>query len=248
MSPKGKRAAASLRLLRGFEMRLEGELVVLPAHAERLVALLAIRVRPQHRRNLAATLWTYSTESRAAASLRTTLWRTRQTLGDCVEVHGAMLALAPHVSVDLNDLVTQCRQLLDDDTGMSAEDVDPVDLDGELLPDWDEDWILLERERTHQLRIHALEAMCHELSLAGRPGPAIDAGLAAVAAEPLRETAQRTLIAAYLREGNVCEARRQYHAYIELLGDALGIEPSEPLRALLESAGARQDGRTNPAR
>ncbi|WP_162262009.1 BTAD domain-containing putative transcriptional regulator [Terrabacter sp. Soil810] len=237
-----------MKLLRGFEMRLDGRLVALPAPAERMVALLAIRARPQHRRNLAATLWMDSTESRAAASLRTALWRTRQTVGDCVEVRGAMLALAPHVSVDLNDLMNHSRRLLGDNTCISVEDVDPADLDGDLLPDWDEDWILFERERMRQLRIHALEAMCHKLSLVGRPGPAIDAGLAAVAAEPLRETAQRILIAAYLREGNVCEARRQYHVYSELLRDALGIEPSESLRALLKSAGTGHDGPASPAR
>ena len=42
----------------------------------------------------------------------------------------------------------------------------------------------MERERFHQLRLHALEALCDRLTTAGRYGEAIDAGLAAVTAEP----------------------------------------------------------------
>jgi DNA-binding SARP family transcriptional activator len=150
-----------------------------------------------------------------------------------------MLALASHVQVDLNDLIDHARLLLQNDSCVSGEDCDPGCLDGDLLPDWDDEWILLERERIRQLRIHALEALCHKLTLAGRAGPAVDAGLAAVAAEPLRESAQRILIATYLYQGNVSEARRQYRVYREQLWDALGIEPSETLRALVGIAAQR---------
>lgn len=116
---------------------------------------------------------------------------------------------------------------------LRPEDCDLGVLVGELLPDWDDDWIAFERARLRQLCVHALEALCRRLSLAGRDGRAIDAGLAAVAAEPLRESAQRVLISAHLREGNVTEARRQYPSYRELLWESLGIEPSESLRALV---------------
>ena len=39
---------------------------------------------------------------------------------------------------------------------------------GELLPDWYDDWVLLERERFRQLRLHALDALCDDLTRAGR--------------------------------------------------------------------------------
>ena len=80
----------------------------------------------------------------------------------------------------------------------------------DLLPDWNEDWVLIERERFRQARLHALEALCDRFSEAGRMMPAIQAGLAAVTADPFRESAHRALIRTHLREGNRSEALRQY--------------------------------------
>jgi DNA-binding SARP family transcriptional activator len=224
--------ALRLRVLCGFEARVDGKLIKLPSNVERVLAFLAIRNRPQYRATVASTLWLDSTEERAAANLRTALWKARQCVGEFIQLHGAQLSLNPGVHTDLVDLMNRTRRLLGDG-GLQADDSDPIGLDGDLLPDWDEEWIIFERERMRQLRIHALEALCHKLSLSGHPGPAIDAGLAAVAAEPLRESAQRVLIEAHLREGNIAEARRQYHLYRELLWDSLGIEPSNLLRGLI---------------
>ena len=39
---------------------------------------------------------------------------------------------------------------------------------GELLPSWYDDWVLLERERLRQLRMHAWEALSEKLVRAGR--------------------------------------------------------------------------------
>jgi DNA-binding SARP family transcriptional activator len=231
---------AQVRVLGGFEVRVADEFVSLPSNVERILALLAVRARPQTRISVASTLWMDTSEERAAANLRTALWKARQQIGDCVEVRGNHLNLALWVEIDLGDVVGRARRLLDDGAELRSTDCDPAELVGDLLPEWDEDWILFERERLRQLRIHALECLCRKLSDAGRPGPAIDAGLAAVAAEPLRESAQRVLIAAHLHEGNVIEARRQYHTYRELLWDSLGIEPSEQLRGLVATGDTRR--------
>ena len=61
---------------------------------------------------------------------------------------------------------------------------------------------------------------------------AVEAGLAAVAAEPLRESAHRALIAAHLAEGNRSEAMRQFEFYRMLLGKELGLEPSAMMASL----------------
>ena len=98
---------------------------------------------------------------------------------------------------------------------------------GEILPDWYEDWVLIEREHFRQLRLHALEALCVELTAAGRFAEAAEAGLAAVEGEPLRESAHRALIGTYLAEGNPGEAIRQYQFFGRCLQDQLGLEPSE---------------------
>ena len=99
-------------------------------------------------------------------------------------------------------------------------------LRGDLLPDWYDDWLLVEKERYRQLRLHALEALCRAYTRHGTYGRAIDAGLAAVAGEPLRESAHRCLIETHIAEGNRCEARRQYETYCTLLWEQIGERPS----------------------
>jgi DNA-binding SARP family transcriptional activator len=93
--------------------------------------------------------------------------------------------------------------------------------------------VLIERERFRQLRLHALEALCRRLTDAGRHGEATEAGLAAVACEPLRESAHRAVVAAHLSEGNAGEALRQYEACRALLGRQLGLEPTAAFERLM---------------
>jgi DNA-binding SARP family transcriptional activator len=64
-------------------------------------------------------------------------------------------------------------------------------------------------------------------------GPAIEAGLAAVYAAPLRESAHRCLIGVYLAEGNQAEALHEYRAYRDTLHDELGLEPSRRMEELI---------------
>jgi DNA-binding SARP family transcriptional activator len=73
--------------------------------------------------------------------------------------------------------------------------------------------VLLDRERTRQLSLHALEALCSRWTEMRRFGQAVQAGLAAVAGEPIRESAHRILMKAHLAEGNPGEAIRQYRTY-----------------------------------
>jgi DNA-binding SARP family transcriptional activator len=232
----GTSAQTRLRVMRGFELTVGGSLVALPSNVERVIAFLTVRNRPQHRLTIASTLWMDTTEDRAAANLRTALWKARQSIGDGLVTKGSYVTVAPEIEVDLHQVVGQVQRLIDDSGVLLAEDSNPDDLGGDLLPEWDEDWILFERERFRQLRIHALEALCRRLSAAGRASEAIDAGLTAVAAEPLRESAQQVLILAHLDEGNVSEARRQYDQYRDLLWEALGVEPSQTLRTLVGSS------------
>jgi DNA-binding SARP family transcriptional activator len=104
---------------------------------------------------------------------------------------------------------------------------------GELLPDWYDDWLVTERERLRQLRLHALEESVRVLIERGRLSEAIDLGLRAVAMEPLRESAHRLVIRAHLAEGNRAEALRQYRCCADLLRHELAVEPSAQMAVLL---------------
>ena len=137
--------------------------------------------------------------------------------------------------VDVVDLVARTRRLLDDRVTIDLRDVEmsPVELSDDLLPEWYEDWVLLERERLRQICLHGLEALSRRLGSLGLHAQAVEAGLAAVGVEPLRESAQRALIEAHLAEGNASEAIRQFDRYAVLLEQELGIRPGESLRSLL---------------
>jgi DNA-binding SARP family transcriptional activator len=233
-------AAVRVVLLEGFELRLDGEVVELPLGAQRLIAFLALHNRPLQRRFVANSLWLDSNEERAGANLRSALWRLHQGGRPVVDARGSHLRLLPDVAVDLHDAAGRARRMLSDaDDEDALEPFDIVGL-GDVLPDWYEDWILVERERFRQLRLHALEALCDRMTVAGRYAAAVEAGLGAVAGEPLRESAHRSLIRAYLGEGNVGEAIRQYRVCERLLHEELGIEPSPMLRDVIAevSAGA----------
>jgi DNA-binding SARP family transcriptional activator len=125
------------------------------------------------------------------ANLRSALWRLRPYAGQVLDVHPDGLAIAPHVRVDLHRLTAWALGVISGSG--EADDAHTRELvaAGALLQDWDEDWLLLQRERFHQLRLHALERICERLTQAGRYGLVVEAGLAAVVAEPLRESAQR---------------------------------------------------------
>jgi DNA-binding SARP family transcriptional activator len=225
--------ARRLSLLGGFELRCAGHDVAVSRSGQRLLALLALQARPLERLWVAGTLWLDATEERAGASLRSALWRLPQPGGVAVvEASPTHLRLARDLDVDVHELAARARGL-ESPAGLPGPDVDPSALARDLLPDWYEDWVVLERERFRQLRLHALEALCRRLTQAGRFGAAVQAGLAAVAGEPLRESAHRTLIQAHLAEGNPGEAVRQYHLYRRLLAGELAIEPSAAIRELV---------------
>jgi DNA-binding SARP family transcriptional activator len=111
-----------------------------------------------------------------------------------------------------------------------------LDLAEDLLPDWpDEGWLTFERENFRQMRMYALEALGERLIAAGRPGEAVAAGLAAVAAEPLRESAHRAVIRAHLAAGNRWAAARQYEQCSRVFREDLGLSPSAELRQLAQA-------------
>lgn len=226
-------APVRLRVLRGFELRVGPGLRRVPGPVERLLAFLAVHDRPHHRRTVAAQLWTDVSDDRAAANLRAALWRGRKVLGEHLVTDGGYVALDAAVDVDLRRLIGQAHRLLHPDHPLDDADAAPDAMLGDLLPDWDEEWIVFERERVRQLRVHALEALSRKLLSVDRTAEAVDVAMAAVSAEPLRESAQRHLVTAHLAEGNVSEAHRQYLLYRDVLWDALAIEPSSSFRRLI---------------
>jgi DNA-binding SARP family transcriptional activator len=103
----------------------------------------------------------------------------------------------------------------------------------ELLPGWDEPWVLSARTELDLLRIHALEAAGAALLLSGRVGEACEAALAAVALDPLRESATRLLIDVHLRGGNTVDALRCYQRFAALLNQEIDVRPGPAITSVI---------------
>jgi DNA-binding SARP family transcriptional activator len=206
--------------------------------AQRVLALLALRWSVLTRVTLAGTLWGDVPDQRAQATLRNAVWRIRLSSDAVLRCTRTAVGLNTTLALDLHESQRSARTMLDGD----LTELDEQALGQDLLPSWDEEWLVFERERQRQLRMHALEALSASLCRLGRYAEAIAAALAAVRAEPLRESAQRSLISAHLAEGNASEAVRQLDGYRELLDCELGLAPSEQLTALVRGGCHRTAG------
>lgn len=227
-------AAIRLRLLGGFACEAENRVVDLPFGVQRLMAFLAIR-GTSHRCLVAGSLWPEVPESHALASLRTGVWRMNKYLPGALLADGAALAISSSTEVDSRQqehfATTLLRQPAPDDARLGVG-LRVLWL-GELLPGWYDDWVVFERERLSQLRLHALELMARVLTKRRELDTALQLALEAVRAEPLRETANAVLMSVYLAEGNVSDAFHQFDVFRDLLQRELGVDPSPRLAELL---------------
>ncbi|WP_167769029.1 BTAD domain-containing putative transcriptional regulator [Nocardia sp. CS682] len=219
-------------LLGGFALRVDANHVAVPQHSRRVLAYLALDqiAEPDCDRGvLAERLWPDATADRSRASLRTALWRIRQASPALVHGAGGRVRLGADVRVDVHEFRGNAERMLSAQQDCPRDRAALLARTNDLLPGWDETWLLLAREQLRQMRLHALEVDARKLAERGRYPEAIDVMLAVVAEEPLRESAQAALIEAHLCEGNVVEARRQLRIFTDLLWTELSIRPSPEL-------------------
>ena len=224
-------------LLGTFRFRWGAEM--LPAEAggsQRLLAFLALQDRAMMRGAVAGTLWPVSSEDHAHSSLRSALSRLSDFSREAVVVTPLDLRLVEGVTVDLRDARALAHRLLDPGAALYEDDLGPgaiSALSADLLPDWYDDWVLLDAEEWRQLRLHALEALAARLTARRHFGIAAAAALAAVRIEPLRESARAAAIRVHRAEGNPSEALREFDRYRAVLQSELGLEPTPGLRDLI---------------
>lgn len=231
-----------LRLTSEFQLQVGSEEVSLPHGVQRVLAFLAIAGGPVARSRIAGQLWLDVPEWRALGNLRSALWRLRRVQRPIVHSLDDRIALDGDVEVDLEGLTSLTGRLSTRPDPEALSQVPQLVAARDLLPGWEDEWIIIERERFRELRIHALERASGSLLEAGYHAAAMDAALAAVEAEPFRDSAQRLVVQAYLSEGNAASALRTYQAFRDLMETELGIEPSDAMRQLvadLQPAGAR---------
>lgn len=227
----------SVALFDSWQLTRSGVTHKIRTREQRLIALLALQGR-RRRSYLAGILWPESTEARAGASLRAATFRIDQVAPGLLLHDRRDLALGPNVQIDVNDFVDYVWRLSTNRQSLIASDEDAAAclqllLHGDLLPGWYDDWVIYERARLQQLRIQALEVAAARMIERGNIAAALVTASAAVAMEPLRESAQRLLIRVHLRDGNYHAAVRDYSEFSSRLQRELGIAPSVQMQTLV---------------
>jgi DNA-binding SARP family transcriptional activator len=246
MSPAEQRkpvknpGSATLCLLGGPSIIENGRRLEIPEGSKRLIAFVTLNGGRVSRRRAAGTLWPYGNDDRAAGNLRSALWRLRRASIDVLHADKCTLYLDPDVLVDITQLSEWAKRLINGSA--DGSDLEPFELNPEavdLLPGWDDDWVVFAREHLRQRLLHGMESLVHRLISRCLFAAAIEVAITAVGVEPLRESAQRALIAAYVAEGNLVEARRVYVAYKEMVTVELGVSPDVEMSDLLTMGNAK---------
>jgi predicted ATPase/class 3 adenylate cyclase len=236
----------AIRLFGAMEVRLHGE--ALPRLRSRkgdwLLALLVLRHDGPHplapvagttvdRAWLAGTLWPDSPTSAALALLRRELTDLRRALGpEAVRLRSAtMHTLVLDLTGAEADVVAFDAAVARGDPPALAEAV--ALYRGPLLEGCTEEWVLQERQAREQAYLAALEALAAQAQARG--DPVAERHLrSAVAADPLRESAQRGLMKVLAAGGNYAAVQRVYRELRELLHRELSAEPDPETQALFQ--------------
>ena len=224
----------------GKQISIVGRLGVFPLvrltlPSRRIFAFLALYADPVSRVIAADHLWADQPEAQARANLRRALWQSPPgwVVSSSDELH-------LDASVDLPLARRIAARVLD---GGELTLTEISILSNDLLPGWHEEWVIAAQDAFHLLRVQALEAACLTMSTIGHHALATQAGTAALAAEPLRESAAAALIRAHLLEGNRYAADRRFHDFGRTLYAELGVAPNPALVAAI----ARVDENTIPS-
>ena len=244
MTTLAARAPVRAQLLGTLAVFRDGVELPLPAsaNARRLLAYLLLRQKPQARTIVAGRLWPDVPEVAARRSLRQALWQINRCLpGLLVSADPEHLALAADLDLQLDNLEFEnlARPHLPGAGYWSetARDLQPAaDLyQGDLLEDFDEDWILAERERLRELYLQVLEMLAAALKATLRYERALGTVLQLISADPLRESAYQEAMRLYHYLGNPAAALKQFQLCQDVLEREFGLAPSPETRALAQA-------------
>ena len=233
-----------VRLLGRFELTCGGAVVIdgawKPAKAAAIVKILALREgRSMHRDQLIAALWPEADVEAGTNSLYKNLHELRKTIRkaggprDVVHLNHPVIALAPYVRVDLDEVRRMAAAAGGASAG-SAELDSVLAVSGEeMLPDdvyepWSEPYRSDLRLQTTRFRMRLAGIRL----AAGAFDEAVGQYARALAADELLEEAHRGLMRAYAGDGRRDLALRQYDLCKDILAAELDAAPSEETEAL----------------
>ena len=227
-----------VRLLGKFEVKHRDELVNIPSRpVQSLFAYLLLSPSTAHRREkLAGIFWPDSLEETARDNLRHALWRLRKVLPTKPTIEYLLtddLSIAFNVSAEYWLDAAVLEKLSEN---ASADELIAVlgEYQGELLPGFYDEWVLLEREHLNSIFEHHMARLLVLLQDEQRWLDILDWGERWIKLGQKPEPAYRALMVAHAAKGDMSKVAATYERCIKSLKE-FGIEPSEQTKELYEN-------------
>ena len=226
-----------IRLLGKFDLRQAGNSIALPSRpAQSLLAYLILTAGTPHRREkLAGLLWPDSLEETARDNLRHALWRVRKALqsassASCLQAND--LTIAFNTSAEYWFDVAALEQIGEN---ASADELITVlsQYQGELLPGFYDEWVVLEREHSNSIFEHNMARLMSLLQEEKRWLDILDWGERWIKLGQRPEPAYRALMSAHAAKGDMSKVAATYERCVKSFGE-FGFEPSEQTQELFE--------------
>ncbi|HLO17717.1 MAG TPA: tetratricopeptide repeat protein [Anaerolineales bacterium] len=226
-----------VRLLGKFDLRRDGKPITIASRpAQSLFAYLILNAGTSHRREkLAGLLWPDSLEETARDNLRHALWRMRKALESASStrfLHADEVTISFKKSPDYWLDAAELEKLSE---SASADELIVVlsEYQGELLPGFYDEWVVLGREHLSSIFEHHMARLMSLLQEDKRWLDILDWGERWIKLGQRPEPAYRALMSAHAAKGDMSKVVATYQRCVKSLKE-FGIEPSEPTRMLYQ--------------
>ena len=230
-----------VRLLGQFVVNLDGASIQINSRpAQSLLSYLLINAGKSFRREkLAGLLWPETSDANARNNLRQALWRVRKSLETNYSesqpfflVDDLTVAFNGEANFSLD--VIRLEAKAGDETPL-PELTEIVSLyEGELLPGFYDDWIVLERERLQSVFETRMDLLVNRLVETQNWSEVIEWSERWIASGSVPEPAYRNLMKAHAGREDMSSVANAFQRCEEAMRDELGLEPSEATQVLFE--------------
>jgi predicted ATPase/DNA-binding SARP family transcriptional activator len=239
-----------VKLLGRFELSHDGKAIAITSRpAQTLFAHLILHAGiAQRREKLAGMLWPDSLEETARDNLRHALWRVRKVLEAASAtrfLHADDLSIKFETSSDYWLDAAELEKV--NETATADELIDALDqYQGELLPGFYDEWVVLEREHLLSIYEHHMARLMSLLQDENRWLDILEWGERWIKLGQKPEPAYRVLMSAHAAKGDMSKVAATYERCVKSLRE-FGIDPSEQTKELYKNLKSGKETPVNVA-